>query len=80
METLVPVEPTFERVYETKTISQPYKYFVDLRKSDLPNVGYANFKLISPVSNILYIELEIGGRLIERPMLYKFLKSDCLKQ
>ena len=76
METLVSVEPTFDHVYETKTISQPYTYFVDLPKSDLPNVGYANFKLISPVSNILYIELEIGGRLIERPILYKFLNNE----
>jgi hypothetical protein len=77
METLVSVEPTYKRVYETKTITQPHNHFYDIPKLDLPNIGYANFKLLSPVSNVLYIELEIGGRLIERPMLYKFLNNEA---
>lgn len=75
MESLVSIEPTYTRVYHTTTISHPYHSFYEIPKSDLPNVGYANFKLISPVSNIVYIELEIGGNLIEKPILYKFLNN-----
>lgn len=80
IDTLKPVEPTFEKIYETNTItltrSASKRAVYKMPKSDVPNIGYANFKLISPSSNLDSIQFEVGGQSIDRPVLYKFLNHE----
>lgn len=80
IDSLKPIEPTFEKIYETKTItltrSASKRVLYEMPTSDVPNIGYANFKLISPSYNLDSIQLEVGGQCIDRPALYKFLNNE----
>jgi hypothetical protein len=80
IDSLKPIEPTFEKIYETKTITLTRdvskRVLYEMPTSDVPNIGYANFKLISPSYNLDSIQFEVGGQRIDTPALYKFLNHE----